>query len=191
MTSTSEASRSHYLENASRSLLVSSPAISAHLQSVRRVAVEEEKVKPLPQESHWSCTACGSILLPGRSYKSIIEPHLKRTRKDRLALRKNGIKATKLQCSKCNAVSIVEAMKPERTRMIKLAPPRLTDAVRGNTPSDRTPAASPQAPIIDRGPKKRARGKKSSLQSMLVNQGKGVTSNSTGFGLDLMDLMKS
>ena len=188
----SAAARLRYLDHASQCLLTSSPAISAHLETVRQEVAEEKGNSTSSEPFIRSCTACGNILVPGWSCKSIRETLPKRTRKDRIAKEKNpGVKVLKWQCSKCDAVTAIEAAKAGRQRIATVPSSRTASLAQKETPIPTSTKPSEATSNTSKASKKRAKGKKSSLQTMLANHNKLSANRPEGFGLDLMDLMKS
>ena len=188
MAPTSSGHRIQYLENASQSLLTTSPAISAHLQMVRNNVADQNEDRRSAQRSSRSCTACGTILVLGWTCEPIRDALLKRTRKDRIAKRIPGLKTIKWTCSRCDAITVFEAAKPERRHTEKVIPTQATTTAFVQPVADKPKVQALLHP--ESTSKKRARLKRSSLQSMLLNQQKPRSKQPEGFGLDLMDLMK-
>ena len=184
-------SRLRYLRNASESLFTSSPTVSAHLQTVRHAVAEGKGYGAASQQSKRDCTSCGSILVPGWSCKSVKEATAKRTRKDRLVPKQPGLKVIRRQCSKCDAVTTIETAKPKRDRKAQTSPSRPFPAAHQDRKSDKLPASPQPTFTPERTPRRRAKNKRSSLQSMLANQKKTGDKEPTGFGLDLMDFAKT
>lgn len=189
MASSAVTRRIHYLDSASQCLLTISPAISAHLRLVRN-NVAENGDRNSTQESNCSCSACGSMLLPGWTCESVRDSAQKRTRKDRLTKQKPDLKVIKWKCSRCNVVTTIEALKPERRQTVKPRSSRAADAAQADTTVDKPTVSSQLTLSTQQTSKKRGRSKKLSLQSILANQKKPDAKQSEGFGLNLMDIMK-
>lgn len=182
-----------YLDNASKNLLKPSPAISAHLQSVRQSVIGERDEVSSPQTTERTCAACGNILIPGWSCESITETSTKRTRKDRREKKRGSMKIVNLRCHKCDVITSIESTKPgaKRRKPHQTQYPILNaTAAPGTTKETSLDLTSVPEEIATRPSRKRPRGKKASLQSMLAKQKTAESSTASGFGLDLMDLMK-
>ena len=187
-------SRLKYLDAASHLLVRSSPSTSAHLGAARRELVEDIAGGAPLQTSSDSCTACGNILIPGLSCNYVKVPQPKRTRKDRLQKKHDGLKVIKLLCSRCNTATVLES--PKRDRAIKTKDSRvggrfsiMAGADATTEPPRASGSQSNEAPTASS--RKRARSKKSSLQSIVTDKKTANSIPSNGFGLDLMDLMKT
>ena len=189
MARASEEARFQYLEKASHQLLTSSPATSAHLQTVRKTAAEEQTNATPSQAIDWTCTACGNILAPGWSCKNVNYGLVKRSRNDRLAQAKLGLKTFSLQCSLCGNITTIEDKKPVKGRQVPIRNidklPTVAAAPATNRPTQKSTESIVQAS------RKRTRGKKSTLQSMLSKQDIVASEKPRGFNMDLMDFMKS
>ena len=184
MLSTSISARLNYLDKASKRLLVSSPAISAYLQSERN-ATSDEVDGVVSTTSNRSCNACGNILIPGWSCVQV-KPAKKSHGGRKSRSQKLSREQRKLRCSMCHAITTFE---PEKAAQAKndLKPSPKTHKSKANT----APTTTPQPKADDmRTSNRRARSKKSTLQSMLADQKKREVELPKGFGLDLMDLMQ-
>ena len=192
MRTTNVAARLQYLDEASLRLLTTSPALSAHLQGARQALADENGNEVVSHGSTWNCAACGSVMVPGLSCTSIRDPPRKRIRKDRLAKQEFAVKTVKLQCSRCDAITTIEAVKPERSRKVQVAQTRPTTSVHEDTAVENRIITKPTTESAEKTSRKRTRAKKStSLQSMLAGQKVVKSKETQGFGLDLMDLMRS
>ena len=185
--------RGDYLDKASRTLISSSPAISAHLQSVRRKVVENADGETLSGPRNETCGACGYMLIPGWSCKFITKGiNIDRTRKDRINKESGDEKTLKLQCSKCNVLTTRKATRPIARHKSYSASSQFPSSVPTNVKATTiNPSAETSSEDTAQPSRKRTRGKNSTLQSMLANSKIATPTRSKGFGLDLKDLMKT
>ena len=188
MISSSSSAQLNYLENASQRLLVSSPAVSAYLQSERNATLDKVD-EVVSKGSNRSCNACGNIMIPGWSCERV-KP-VKGSQgggKNRSYSRLHELR--KLRCSMCNAITTVEAEEPPQANkdLNSTNSPAETHKDRASS----VPTTTPQQKANDmKTSNRRARSKKSTLQSMLADQKKTEVEKPKGFGLDLMDLIQS
>lgn len=190
MAKTAATARTKYLEKASSRLLLPSPAVSAYLQTVRNGLLEQEGVEKSSHDGPKICPSCGTILVPGLTCQPARLS--KRSRTERLAMRGMGSKILRLKCSRCSAISTFESVKPgivqkpntntDTLIRSRIRPRELASITSSSTPTLKEPVQTSR---------RRARSKNSTLQSMLQSQQKVVSENSKGFGLDLMDFMKT
>lgn len=182
-----------YMERASELLSTSAPTVCAKLQHSQRTLAEATG-KEAPGNM-LTCNACGHALIPGWTCTSKSETKSRRTRQDRLA-KLQSTKTVSLECSKCLSINTLDAPKPKHSKRSKANPPK-APAVKISKPdpqeASRTTSIAPQAKPSESSAepagKKRNRNKKSSLQSMLAGQKPPAPKG--GFGLDLMDFMKT
>ena len=178
-----DARRSAFLDNASQSLLATSPAVSAFLGSLhlRTSRAEAGKVQ--------RCLGCGTILLPSRTCKRINTAHGRHAKG-----RKSVDTPIRYRCTSCGALSALD--KPQRRRK---PPARLPTG-----PLD--PKVTTKSPAIDSvksfettlqahegrdkaTSRKRARPRKTGGLGALLAQSKSQQPKSAG--LDLMDFMSA
>jgi len=187
--------RIDFLQNAAALLTVSSPAASAHLRSFQHQVADEQGVA-IPEAGDKVCTACGSLLIPGWSCKTITHDE-KRARRS-TAKRKPGsrpdVKTLRLQCSSCNTIATLQSAKPRRVpkKIPTRSVPTLEIAQEPNLPISQS--ANLQSPkVANTMASRKTRGKKTSLQALLAaNQQQQRNSQPIAKrGLDLMDFMKA
>lgn len=183
-----------HLNDVSIGLLASSPAVSAYLQRERQKLLQSEKigrqtrVAVASSDISPNCYCCGTVLVPGWSSK---RPPGKRTRQDRLALQSSSGKAKQAQCERCHSINIIDARRKKR------APLSAKKEAPSTSPNSRLDANSPAfaRPLTTKldvsAGKKRSRTKRSSLHAMISSQAQTTSVAKAGFGLDLMDLLKS
>ena len=187
MISSSSSAQLNYLENASQRLLVSSPAVSAYLQSERNATLDKVD-EAVSKRSNRSCNACGNILIPGWScerVKPVKESQGGGKRRSYSRLRE----PRKLRCSMCNAITTIEA--EETPQANKDLNSTYSPVETHKNEANSAPSIMPQQKANDmKTSNRRARSKKATLQSML-DQNKTETEKPKGFGINLMDLMQS
>jgi hypothetical protein len=191
MISPSTDARLRYLEIASQCLLVSSPAISAHLQAERNSTLDEGDNETNTSRSHRSCNACGTILIPGWSCKAI-----EGVRQSRAGHTKPRQQVKMLLCSACGAMAVDNRLRktdrPQKpsteSRTSNKAPD--TRAIDGRIPNENSIASLQSKTTHVKASNRRTRNKKSTLQSMLADQKKADSEKPKGFGMDLTDLMQ-
>lgn len=184
--------RLKYLESAASILQLSSPPISARLQ-LESNDLTNDGDTPTAQEDGRSCPACGTTFVPGWSCKTIIKVAGKRTRKDRVEKGSGDVKTIRVQCLKCDAVTPVESLKSAKNAAKSNSLEKCKSVFPGVQPMRDPPKPAESDSDEQAGPpsRKRARGKKSTLRSMLSVQQNSTTSAQPGFGLDLKDFMKT
>ena len=187
MVSTSISARLKYLDNASKCLQVSSPAISAHLQSERNITSDEVD-DVASKRIDRSCNACGNVLIPGWSCERVRAANKsqegRKSRSHNLAYRQR-----KLRCSMCTGITTVDAERAPQAKKDLKSTYDPTETHKGKAKTAPTFTPQPKADDI-RNSNRRARSKKSTLQSLLADQKKTEVEKPKGFGLDLMDLMQ-
>lgn len=190
MVSNSTEARLKYLDTASKFLLVSSPALSAHLQAERDSTLHDGENEMNSSTCHRSCNACGTILIPGWSCKAL---------RDARNLRNSHLKAhskgshpqlKRLRCSTCGAVSNFEIDGQQQTELKTSDQPVANHAVNSRKTNTYTIAPLQSKTNNVKVSNRRARSKKSSLQSMLADQKKADSDKPKRFGMDLADLMQ-
>lgn len=195
-----------FLDEASQLLLPTSPSISAYLQIRQRDIREIHDMPPKDKTGQDICRACGSILIPGWSSRSlrrsakpsntIAKPQRKRKRDATDA----KLDSDRIECLRCHSPMIRGTRPASRTTSSHTQSPHqaiiATKIPTVSTPATAAPVVpSPVPTSAENGPatlnrKKRARGKDSSLQAMLAKS-KSEKKGPQGFGLDLMDLMQA
>lgn len=184
--------QARYLDSASNILQSSSPSISAHLQLARNDLAQDGG----HHGQERSCSACGNIFVPGWSCKKVSKSSRKHSRKDRTQKDDTDTRCVHLRCLRCDAITAIERPKRESIPVRAEIP-----KVPGHASKDRrdkreiAPQTGPIESSSGEGaaqpPRKRARGKKSTLQSMLSEQQAAKPPVETGLGLGLMDFMKT
>lgn len=180
MTTAAADARLRFLNGVAERLVVSSPATSAYVQSVRLAALHNDDSA---DGEDGICTACGNILILGWSCN--IPKTAKRIRATRIASSLDQQQSIAVQCERCNSAMFINKAKRSKTQGItqtsKLSHPRVPE------PIQTTSIETKEKPSARRRP----RNKKASLQSMIASNPSSTSGRDTGLGLDLMDLMKT
>ena len=185
VSTTDQDARLKYLEHASTLLQASSPTASAFLQTKRRTVADEIGRMRTSDEKSQACNSCGTLVVLGWSCS--MERSTPRAKHRQARERPIQTKALTLRCNNCNATIISSSRKPPKVNRGKLpdilqeAPTPIMDSRKATAPS--TPQSGVQAAS------RKARNKKSSLQSMLASH-TNTTNAPTRPGLNLMDFMK-
>ncbi|KAL1634963.1 hypothetical protein SLS56_002047 [Neofusicoccum ribis] len=211
--------RLKYLHEAAHVLALSSPETSAFLETQYSHLLAENDLTAPDLRKREVCGACGTILIPGLSCSITQEtaqpgrPATKRSKVEKRGASKNAkdsnsCKMKIYSCLRCSSktrlrIPSSKARMDTRRRARASTAETTTSAVNASTQAT---APVPQAAAGATGPaiepsnpapaaanassKKRAKARKGGLQAMLANSKKD-TSASKGFGLDLMDLMRS
>lgn len=201
MASTAASARLQHLHNASLALVVASPATAAYLQSTHLAIADEGNDRERLADNEVVCKACGNILIPGWSCKSLTRNDNKRERPTRSRKESRDVKTVKLECLRCHTTSTALQQKPLKapSRARKPATHTLQPNIKGpgvnmlpvpavaTGKSLETQAKAPIASTTNR----KARGKKSSLQSLLASQKRPAAVATKNSGLDLMDFIKT
>jgi hypothetical protein len=170
-----------FLDSASRLLVHSCPAISAHIQQELTDEAFESSIKLPDSRKHETCLSCGSIANAENSTTRLVqdvEPTREKGPRQRKVPQHKVLVTT---CSKCG----------NRSKTKIAAAPAVNR--RTNRPSNslESKGEDPQAKI-SRKKKQSLRKKEQSLQTMLRDQRYPARTAATSkFGLSLMDLMKS
>lgn len=179
------------------------PATSAHLMlECDRVAtshgMEMKETEPKP-----ACGVCGTILVPGRTSRKFIAGPRRSTKKARPKSR-NGVQtmqgvAPKLVISKCLVCR--RSTKTQLTAKRSGVSGTKSPGARPLPPAAYLHEASPGAtnptgqeahklPSANLSSKKRAKARKQGGLQAMLEKSKSIEAHSSGFGLELMDLMK-
>lgn len=204
MALTAASLRNKYLQDASHSLLASSPSVSAHLQSSRLRLTEESRETGERRKGRIApvCEACGNILIIGWSCKRQYRDSGRRTSREPRKCRGREVHSQKVSCDLCRAVTTLSVQKlPNVTekRIETYSRPNSKQPAYEPTPPGPTDSSQDPALPQTKNPtavshpsaSRKARSKKSSLQALLGNQSRPTASSNAKPGLDLMDFMKT
>ena len=179
-------------------MLVSSPTVSAHLQTARATTVVDEMPDSmLRAEMIPACNACGNLLIDGWSCQRLTSTSKESKRRRKIqgtAKKHHEAMSYQLRCSLCKALTTVRPPTPFIKPSLKDSRPLTVPGLDRTAPSVTavsralpTKASETSASSSSR----RVRGKQSSLQALLAGQKRPPPPASTKAGLNLMDFMKT
>lgn len=195
MASLATDTRIRYLDDISQTLFVSSPTVSAHVQSTRHALAESNDIAL--NDRGQICTACGSVLILGWSCKRISDPRRKQRRSGgrRLPSNESGARDLRVRCERCDAITTMSRTEPVRkidkqAATAIVAPPK--NVQQQSATQDAPTAPTKPTESTRTTSRKRTRNKTStSLQSLLkASQAATKSSESDGFGLAFNDFMQ-
>ena len=201
MASTTASARLQYLHNASHALLISSPAVSAHLQSIGSDGTDQLAELSLRAVDASVCNACGNILIDGWSCHRMTQTKMewKRRQETRNAAEKHrNTRPYELSCTRCHATTVVRPRTPLEVRPNKLSlkdPNSRTVATLVETSplvaSVSKPIAAKVSGSATSSSSRKLRSKQSSLQALLAGQKRPPPASTVNAGLSLVDFMKT
>lgn len=197
-----------FLEASARHYASSAPATSAHLMAQRNIEANERGVVSTKTRPGGSCKACGSILVPGwTSRTSIVRKggRSKAALKKKKKLRKNAsdlLKYLRIDCLLCYRYEerLLHESMPKSKDGLKTLTRQAVIGSEPQHPSSQThdSSAAPTSQVQASQPlatntssKKRAKARKQGGLQAMLEKSKASTGPSSGFGLDLLDLMKA
>ncbi len=196
-----------FLEASARHYASSALETSAHLMAQRNVEANDSCiVLKNKTRSSGSCNACGSILVPGWTSRTSIA---RKGGRSKAALKKKKLRESASDLLKYLRVDCLLCYRYEE-RPLQESMPKSKDALKTSTtqavigsepqhPSsqihDSSAASTSQVqasqPLTtNNSSKKRARARKQGGLQAMLEKSKASDSPSSGFGLDLLDLMK-
>lgn len=177
---------------------VIAPATSAHLMLQRNSEAADNSV-PLQIEGCRACRACGTILIPGCTSRTRIVRE--KATKTRIRSREHGrdnragtlIKSVRVDCLICHRYEKKPLQDSDGTNIKKpsVLDTRTVPSVSGS--ADKEPSDMPQAARLgtpSASSKQRAKARKHGGLQAMLEKTKASGTSSSGFGLDLLDLMK-
>lgn len=184
--------RLDHLAQASQSLATTSPAVSGYMRNAEHRLANGEG-KSLSNPTHLRlCKTCGSSLILGWNCEVPVKKAAKAkpTRQDRIE-KKTKARSIDVRCSRCDSTNTLEYSKSKSRKETVGAqgPPVKVQSAKPLIPQpmDKPKVVQSEAAPATSAAKKRSRGKKSSLQSMLDSQKPAIPAK--GFGLGLADFM--
>lgn len=202
--------RARYLDESAHLLASTSPAISRHLRSQLHKVATDYNLSLSDAQKNGACGACGNLMIPGwtsRTYLDNERPTRNLKRKATKQDDKAGLKAVCNECLICNRVTRLPlpapiralSKEPANPPCSKITPTTSKNPIGTNIPAE--PGAGPPASpfnnassFTNASSKRRAKARKQSgLQALLAKKKEESLGggSSTGFGLDLMDFMKT
>ena len=207
--------RARYLDESAHLLASTSPAISRHLRSQLRKLATDQNLGLSDVQIKEACGACGNLMIPGWTTRTYRENGTSKRSINRNASRRAiarnaspqtqneeaAVRAICHECLICNRVARESLAAPRKASKEhqEPTPPSKSAAATTRTPNvTHIPAksgpGSPASSSTNASSRRRAKARKQSgLQALLAKKKEESLSGglSTGFGLDLMDLMKT
>ncbi|KAI9703830.1 MAG: hypothetical protein M1836_007601 [Candelina mexicana] len=203
MAITSLSTRLRYLNDSAYMLATTSPATSAYLMSQHRKVASEHDLTIPEARSREVCGACGNIMIIGWSSHTYAEAGPEKLPKS-IEETSNSSNSKEphtgmtmiYECRICNSNTKQDFRKHkiERQPQHRKGAPESVPSQTPGIPTTRTKPASVKLSSVNGDSKRRAKARKQSgLQAMLARARADDAKSypSRGFGLDLMDLMKS
>ena len=190
--------RRRFLHNSAHLYSAVAPATSAQLMLKRHMEIAGNPGPGKIDVSSSSCRACGTILVPGRTSQICIVKRptseianrkvgtKKRMRGRSSAITEKYVRTKCLACHRFEDTSIQKGKKSHDRKAAKAPLPVTSDS---SAKSNLDPESSPLEKSTKASKRReRTRKQKSGLQAMLEKS--RTPAAPSGFGLDLMDLMK-
>lgn len=208
--------RLRFLEASARHYVALEPATSAHLMAQRANEASGSGITSNDKHPKDVCKACGSISIPGTTSGTSIVRNGTERKRSKVRSKKNvknnsdskmqrrdfGLpKYLRIDCLICYRYEIRPLLGPkaQNSKPTKnqhkpggiVSTPRILPAqgdLRTMSPASQTEPPNP--PAANTGSKKRAKARKQGGLQAMLEKSKASTSSSSGFGLELLDLMK-
>lgn len=197
-----------FLEASARHYASSAPETSAHLMAQRNIAAAESGVSLNKTQSSGSCKACGSTFIPGWTSRTSITTKGGKVKRAKVGskkkLRTNASdlpKYLKVDCLICYRYEerLLQGSRDKSKNPLHVSPKEARIRSEAQQSSSRThdssvaftrqvQASEPLA--TNTSSKKRAKARKQGGLQAMLEKSKASTGPSSGFGLDLLDLMK-
>ncbi|KAI9640637.1 hypothetical protein NHQ30_010937 [Ciborinia camelliae] len=187
------AARLRYLNESAHFLATSAPSTSKYLMSQCNSLIFDHEIEQSDSQKRKSCGACGAIVILGRDVKLEVksESSKKQQPRKKSAGASSEGKAIIYTCGSCN----------KRTRHRLDAAPAISRPKKGAVQHGAVSKSAPvptqtiainaiATPSTSASSKKRAKNRKLGGLGALLAKQKASEASSSGFGLDLMDLMK-
>ena len=196
--------RLKFLEAAAVRYALETPQTSAHLMRERRSLIDDLE-KPLKEKTPISeCKACGSILIPGwnkrarqalkKSQKSVALPGQESIWTSKQGSPLDGSQVA-LDCPACFRSTRILVRQPPHTKASR-AQGQHRSSSRAAPSTSGKELSSAQGPGVSQATassnatsKKRAKARKQSGLQVMLEKARGPIDQSSGLGLELMDLM--
>jgi hypothetical protein len=196
MVSSTTNARLRYLNDSAHLLSYSAPSTAAFLQSRYDQVISQEDAAAPNNRGREICGACGFNMLWSPLYLPIhLKPEIKKRKRSDCdtSSKSTGTKTSVLSCRMCH--SKTEYRFPVTSRTRGASRPARANPTEGLNRTSDLPGESNVGTALTGSPsttpRKRAKGRKqTSLSAMLAKSKAEAVSQKTGFGLDLMDLMK-
>ncbi|MCJ1451589.1 hypothetical protein MMC28_001929 [Mycoblastus sanguinarius] len=202
MTDKAAAARLRFLNTSARFYSTTAPETSAHLMLQCNTDPESNAKHLNRGEASTVCTACAAILVPGWTSRVTIlnenqsqHPRSKtRSKKpeDGDASKKQR-KYVRFDCLTCSRFEMMplEDSKARRNNRMKNSKPQLTSSMEARSILAHSNSQQPPKPAsTNASSKQRAKARKQGGLQAMLEKSKMTANPSSGFGLDLLDLMK-
>lgn len=202
--------RARYLDESAHLLASTSPAISRHLRSQLHKVATDYNLGLSDAQKSGACGACGNLMIPGWTSRTYLDNGRSIRNLKKKAPKQNekaGLKAVCNECLICNRVtrqplpapSKAPGKEPANPISSKIAATASRKSIGTIIPAEPCvgPLTSPfnnASSFTNASSKRRAKARKQSgLQALLAKKKEESLGggSSTGFGLDLMDFMKT
>jgi ribonuclease MRP protein subunit SNM1 len=191
MISSTTAAKLRYLNDSAHLLSYSAPSTAAFLQSRHDQVVTSEHAAVPDTRGREICGACGFNMLWSPLHLPVrLEPELRKCKRadGEASSKSNGTKTAVLSCQMCHAKTEYKLPAAGRDRRSSKFKRTHHSAELKTAP---IPPGGTSTADTHTTPRKRAKGRKqNSLSAMLAKSKAEAASQKTGFGLDLMDLMR-
>lgn len=190
------AARLRYLNDSAHFLATSAPTTSRYLLSQCNSLMFDLEIEQSDSQKRKSCGACGTIMILGKEGKLEVESqksNKKRKRKKTIGASSEE-RATIYTCGSCNK----KTKRRLDTAPVVSRPKKGAAAVQHGAavtknvsiPIQTLPTTNAATPSTNANSKKRAKNRKLGGLGALLAKQKASEAKLSGFGLDLMDLMK-
>lgn len=189
-----------YLTDAAHLMAFTAPGCSSHLMSRGDLLMFSNDIDQSDTHRRHVCGGCGNIMTPG--WTSTVKNEVQRQPKSRQAHKRKASaipQATERSmvytCDRCKretrhgiTTAALPRVNPRRTAQSRLASGEEPELL-SSTPQSQ---ATPTVPSANASSRKRAKSRKQGgLQALLAKNKEASQSSSSGFGLDLLDLMSN
>ncbi|RAL62641.1 hypothetical protein DID88_004487 [Monilinia fructigena] len=188
------AARLRYLNESAHFLATSAPSTSKHLMSQCDSLIFDHEIEKSDTQKQKSCGACGTIMLLG--WEGKLEIKSQSSKKKQARKKATGASSEErviiYTCGSCNKKTRHRLnTAPVVSRTKKGAIQHGAFSKNASAPAQSLTTASTVAtPSTNASSKKRAKNRKLGGLGALLAKQKASEASSSGFGLDLMDLMK-
>ena len=193
MTGIAVDARARFLEASAHHYALSAPATSAYLMSQRDIEAVGNKLPTKKGKSEATCEACSSILLPGwTSQKTITTKNGSKTNRSGKKISSAQMKYVRTSCLVCHRYKEEPLCEPygKGNNLSQIVNPRGVSHTGKSGPVATTSQQATKPTTSSNNSKQRAKARKQSGLQAMLDKSKASMSSSSGFGLDLLDLMK-
>ncbi|CAD6449310.1 aa13fd62-4a9c-4ebc-a0c6-02c8420710f9 [Sclerotinia trifoliorum] len=188
------AARLRYLNESAHFLATSAPTTSKYLMSQCNSLMFDHEIEQPESQKRQSCGVCGTIMISGWEGKLEVKSQSsnKKLHRKKPAVASSEEKAVIYTCYSCNKKArhhLGSAPVVSRSKMSAIN--RGAVSKNGSLPAQSSTTTNTTAmPSTSASSKKRAKNRKLGGLGALLAKQKASEASSSGFGLDLMDLMR-